>query len=1102
MIVEVQIQLVLLLTDKGECMRNKPDYILLVFYVFFAFVFPQRTVAIQFHGKTKLTYFHPRDYNAHPQNWSMVQDQRGYIYVGNNYGVLRYDGQQWVNFPSSPNNSVRSLAIDENDRVYYGTTKDFGYLEADLELGLRYVSLQNCLPPDIDEVSDVRQTFVAGSRVYFRTNNELVVYENGQCVVIPAATSFHRSYEIQGVIYVHQLGLGLFQLQDDRLVLMPGGESFADDLIYLMLPWDEKHFMLGLQGKDLMLYAFDQSNAGQAKLIPFRHEARDYLRENQVYVGRWLDQEQMAIGTFRGGVVILDRQGRQQHIINMQYGLPDEAVWGLMVDHQRNLWMALNTGLAFTELNSPIQYWDQSKGIMGVVQDLIFYNQRLYATTNLGVSVLERDVFTSVEGIRNLAWTFFHDTLKGRDGLYVTTREGLFEIRGKKAQKIIGGHATFAAFADARYPNYLFVGTGKGLLVLQHHKGGWTELGIMKGVLSEIRNIALDKHGYLWVEIYGRGVKMITLNPEDILNPLDVEAFSGSGMNASLVGLTLFLYNGDILFSSTNGVYLFDYEKHDFVLHVISTKFLPGQERTITPLLKSSDGALWMYVRNYFDYKRKLYQLKPTSQNDYEFRDLTYLGFPEMPVYAMLEEGAQIWVGGTEGIYVYNPRPIAHNSSEIKALLRAMRIGRDSVLDYRAWESLGTTDIKLPFLRNEISLFFSSTNFSRSESNLFSYWMEGYDSQWSAWNTHTEKNYANLPPGKYRFHLKTRNYLGQESDVVYLNIVVFRPWFLRWWAYLIYVAVLGVLVFLATHIHNQSLRRKNRMLHTLVQDRTQEILLQSKEIQEKNEELQQQKEEIMAQSAELEKINETLEQKVVTELSKNRKKDLMLIQQSRQAAMGEMIGNIAHQWRQPLNAVGVIIQNIQDAYEYNELSESYMKEKVSRGMALIGYMSQTIDDFRNFFQPDKNMQLFNVREVVNRCLSFVDATMHNSKIEVDFVVNEDIFVNGYPNEYAQVVLNLLNNAKDILLERKVETPRIEVVLYKKEGKSFLIVSDNGGGMSEMVKGKIFTPYFTTKQPGEGTGLGLYMSKTIIEKNMQGSLIASNGDHGAEFMVIV
>lgn len=250
----------------------------------------------------------------------------------------------------------------------------------------------------------------------------------------------------------------------------------------------------------------------------------------------------------------------------------------------------------------------------------------------------------------------------------------------------------------------------------------------------------------------------------------------------------------------------------------------------------------------------------------------------------------------------------------------------------------------------------------------------------------------------------------------------------------------------------------------------------------------------------LENMNVELEKKVKEEVEKSRTKDLMLAQQSKHTAIGEMIGNIAHQWRQPLNAVGLIIQNLEDAYEYDELNAEYLRQKVQKSMELITFMSNTIDDFRNFFRMDKSKEKFNIKDIVLKAISFVEASFSNHNIKIHAEKLEDITVHGYPNGYAQVVLNLLNNAKDALLDSNQKNPQIDIELKSNNNLSVLKISDNGKGIPKEKAGKIFEPYFTTKSTGQGTGVGLYMSKSIIEQNMNGKLYLDSNEEKTTFVI--
>ncbi|MFA7242937.1 MAG: ATP-binding protein [Sulfuricellaceae bacterium] len=245
-------------------------------------------------------------------------------------------------------------------------------------------------------------------------------------------------------------------------------------------------------------------------------------------------------------------------------------------------------------------------------------------------------------------------------------------------------------------------------------------------------------------------------------------------------------------------------------------------------------------------------------------------------------------------------------------------------------------------------------------------------------------------------------------------------------------------------------------------------------------------------------LNETLEQRVQAELAINRAKDLKLIQQSRQVAMGEMVHNIAHQWRQPLNALALILANIQDDYRFGELNEATLARAVAGGNRVIQKMSHAIDDLRNFFQSSPERRPFKIGEAVHGAIALVDAGFREQDIECRMEGKDDIETMGYENELAQVLLNLFNNSKDAIKSSGVQHGCITVRLAQGDDTASIMVRDNGGGIPDAVMERIFDPYFSTKEAG--TGIGLYMSRMIVEKSMGGRIAAANVADGAEFTV--
>jgi PAS domain S-box-containing protein len=252
----------------------------------------------------------------------------------------------------------------------------------------------------------------------------------------------------------------------------------------------------------------------------------------------------------------------------------------------------------------------------------------------------------------------------------------------------------------------------------------------------------------------------------------------------------------------------------------------------------------------------------------------------------------------------------------------------------------------------------------------------------------------------------------------------------------------------------------------------------------------------------LKRLNSDLEGRVAQRTAELRDKDQLLLLQSRQAAMGEMIGNIAHQWRHPLNLLGLTVQQFLLFYDLGHFDRPFVSQSVSKAMDLIEHMSRTIDDFRNYFKPDKVKVDFSVKETVAGTLSLIKGSLQTPRIQIEVISDSDPVIHGYPNEFAQVLINILINARDALAERESQHPKVTITISREGESTVVSVADNAGGVPEEIMDKIFDPYFSTKGPQLGTGVGLFMSKSIIERNMGGRLVLRNTAEGAEFRIEV
>ncbi len=246
---------------------------------------------------------------------------------------------------------------------------------------------------------------------------------------------------------------------------------------------------------------------------------------------------------------------------------------------------------------------------------------------------------------------------------------------------------------------------------------------------------------------------------------------------------------------------------------------------------------------------------------------------------------------------------------------------------------------------------------------------------------------------------------------------------------------------------------------------------------------------------ELQKLNENLEIRIKKEVENSRKKDRIMFQQAKLASLGEMLQNIAHQWRQPLGSLSLIIQSFQTKFMVGKLTDKFIEQKVQDGLRISENMSQTIDDFRNFFNPDKAKRYFTIKECIEHSLELSKYVLKKENIKIYLYISKDMLIYGYFNELSHVFLNIINNSKDILSQRNdLDEKKILIIVKKNTNSAIISFIDNGGGIKEDIKTKVFEPYFTTKYKSSGTGIGLYMAKQIIEKHMKGKISYKSISH--------
>jgi len=248
--------------------------------------------------------------------------------------------------------------------------------------------------------------------------------------------------------------------------------------------------------------------------------------------------------------------------------------------------------------------------------------------------------------------------------------------------------------------------------------------------------------------------------------------------------------------------------------------------------------------------------------------------------------------------------------------------------------------------------------------------------------------------------------------------------------------------------------------------------------------------------------NNKLEDEVKKQLLELREKDKLIIAQSKLAAVGETLSHIAHQWKQPLSQINSVLVNIEANFEKKSLTKDILNEHLNEIEQLTFYMADTIETFNKYLQPNDKKETFSIKEAFNDSFKLVENLLESKEIKCFIDIDENLNAQGIQKEFVQALLVILNNAKDVLVEKDISEKRIYISIYEREGKSIVEIMDNAGGISDEYFDKIFDPYFTTKPHSQGTGHGLCMAKLIIEKTMHGKLLASNEKNGAMFSIIL
>ncbi len=809
----------------------------------------------------------PIEMRAGEQNWAVLQDARGVIFMANNdNGVLEYDGISWRQIPAPNNLPLRDLCVDKQGTLYAGGDKKFGRLVPNRKGMLQYESFLPLLDSTNNQFKTIYHIYSIQGKIYFSAGRYLYLYDPDHGSV--QSYSLDKDGFHMGNFgfachdrYIHlDAEQGLLVFEDGHFHKLPNGNFFAYPNIHssvlAILPLQNDHVLVltyksGAYGYNL--------RTGEVDPDIFPTKTNDYLKTYRFYHGIRLPDGSFALGTLDGGLVVTDSTGHIREILNRRTGLDNETVTKVYANeahpHASQLWIALNIGAARVEYFSPFRYFSEDHGFKGTVNDLFLLGEDLYLATSTGVFHRTTDktgtaTFERIEGINAQAWKLLHFTLPdGKKVLWAGTEEGIYEIKGRKAypveRKIHGiplkdmKFYVYSLLASRHEPGKVIIGTGKGLTVLHYRHGAWYYTGSLNDYKDEVRSIAEDDRGNIWVSFSYMGIARLEKTDSAFLANFYREA---KGVpNESNISIKNVLGRLMLCTFTQHGIYSYDPNSDTFRPDDIFGKDYMTGEKAIQNIYRVND-TLYLLNTLYPDGSFHVEEVV-RSGRDFRFIRTPFLRLPPQSAYTFEHENDRIWIAISNKIYSYDLRYHQTGGKPFRTLIRQITYGEDSLLfggTFYTLDEEGRPHLALQqdtriqpqirYANNNITFRWACPYFEGAEGIEYSFRLQNFDRNWSKWTKHSEFPYTNIPNGSYVFEVKARNIYGQESLPGRYAFTILPPWYLTFWAFLLYLVLAFLLIVVIVKLYTRRLQNEKLRLEAIVRERTAEVVRQKEEL--------------------------------------------------------------------------------------------------------------------------------------------------------------------------------------------------------------------------------------------------------------------------------
>lgn len=736
-------------------------------------------------GSPNITNFSRIDYHAGTQNWMIQQNTRGLIYFANNKGLLEFDGTNWRTF-SLPNSSIaRSVAIGDSGKIYIGGQDEFGYIMPNEKGQNEYYSLTHLIPIEHTSFDDIWKIFIKPDGLYFCSERAIFhLIDKKINVITPNDDRFENFFDWKNRILVQSLEKGLFELKDNQLVPFPFNSSLPKDRIVAILPY---------QSDQAILFTFSNGPLimDNESVQPWDIKAKDFLIQHQTYCAIELKNGKYAIGTPQNGLLIMNHNGHPEIHLNKNLGLQNNTILSIGQDIQENLWLGLDNGIDYAEINSPFSKIRAEEGILGTGYASIIHDGKLFMGTNQGLyctnweennSPMNIQKFKLVENGLGQVWSIN----KTENNIIIGQHKGASYLEKQRINSFSKIQGAWKFLELKTKPNYGIEGTYAGLYLYKkridnNSKTRWIQIGKINGFEESSRIFEEDKDGNIWVSHAYKGLYKLT--PDANFSSFEnVKLYnSKNGLPTNLL-INVVKIRNELVVTTPKGVFKFDKSKNQFVPHQDFIEIF-GKDRVYHRLIEDELGDIWFSIDNEFGI------LKVEEEGVFNKLQVYYFNQIQEDLVDGFEhiyshDKNNVFIGTEKGFIHYSPLQNKNTDFPFNTLIRRVTsiTDGDSIIHWGNHHKEEISNDEFHYKMNDFRFSFSAPYFEKITYLTYRFKLNGFDDSWSEWSSKTEKEYTNLPNGDYNFQVQAKNAYGQISEAAVYEFTILPPWYWSWYA--------------------------------------------------------------------------------------------------------------------------------------------------------------------------------------------------------------------------------------------------------------------------------------------------------------------------------